>query len=111
MAASAAASSWRDSAAGSASANPCASRKGAMQSKPHSRGRTMRFSSRVVSRVSQAYIQRAYQWAAIRSGSSLSSKNSAPRTERPEAFGGAIGALQAQVFPSQPYHAEQQQQR
>ena len=46
---------------GTADAKPCASRKGAIHSKPHSSGRTTRFSSRVVSRVSHAYIQRAYQ--------------------------------------------------
>ena len=61
MAASAAASSRTTSGPGTASPKPCASRKGAIHSKPHSSGRTMRFSSRVVSRVSQAYIQRAYQ--------------------------------------------------
>ena len=46
--------------AGHGDAKPCASRKGAIHSKPHSSGRTTRFSSRVVSRVSHAYIQRAY---------------------------------------------------
>ena len=45
---------------GIADARPWLSRKGAIHSKPHSSGRTTRFSSRVVSRVSQSYIQRAY---------------------------------------------------
>ena len=45
---------------GIAAPNPCASRKGSIHSNPHSSGRTTRFSSRVVSRVSQSYIQRAY---------------------------------------------------
>jgi nicotinate-nucleotide adenylyltransferase len=36
------------------------SRNGSIHSKPHSSGRTTRFSSRVVSRVSHSYIQRAY---------------------------------------------------
>jgi hypothetical protein len=44
---------------GTASAKPCASRNGSIHSKPHSSGRTTRFSSRVVSRVSHSYIQRA----------------------------------------------------
>ena len=61
MAASAAAGSRTTSGSGTASPKPCASRKGAIHSKPHSSGRTTRFSSRVVSRVSHAYIQRAYQ--------------------------------------------------
>ena len=47
--------------AGHAASNPCASRNGTIHSKPHSSGRTTRFSSRVVSRVSHAYIQRPYQ--------------------------------------------------
>src|ERR1035441_10045172 len=60
MAASAAASSRRTSGPGTASPKPWASRNGVIHSKPHSSGRTMRFSSRIVSRVSQSYIQRAY---------------------------------------------------
>ena len=45
---------------GTAAPRPWLSRKGAIHSKPHSSGRTTRFSSRVVSRVSHSYIQRAY---------------------------------------------------
>jgi len=66
MAASAAALSRCASGPGMAEAKPCDSRKGAIQSKPHSSGRTTRFSSRVVSRVSQSNIQRAYQSLIIR---------------------------------------------
>src|SRR5271165_1883698 len=39
---------------------PAEAMKSSSQSKPHSTGRTMRFSSRVVRAVSQRYIQRAY---------------------------------------------------
>src|SRR5258708_38895039 len=60
IAASAAASSKRSACFSSADPRLCASRNGAIQSKPHSSGRTTRFSSRVVSRVSHLYIQRAY---------------------------------------------------
>ena len=60
MAASAAALSLSTSGPGTAEPRPWLSRKGAIHSKPHSSGRTTRFSSRVVSRVSHSYIQRAY---------------------------------------------------
>src|ERR1017187_7747119 len=60
MAASAAASSRKISGPGTASLNPWDSRNGVIQSKPHSNGLMTRFSSRMVSRVSQSYIQRAY---------------------------------------------------
>src|SRR5271165_2905615 len=60
MAASAAAESCKTSGPGTAALKPCASRNGSIHSKPHSSGRTTRFSSRVVSRVSHSYIQRAY---------------------------------------------------
>src|ERR1035437_6678669 len=60
IAASAAALSCSTSEPGRAAPRPLLSRKGAIHSKPHSSGRTTRFSSRVVSRVSHSYIQRAY---------------------------------------------------
>src|SRR5580692_11035542 len=60
IAASAAAASRSTRPAGMKSRKPCASRKGASHSKPHSSGLTTRFSSCVVSRVSHSYIQRVY---------------------------------------------------
>jgi hypothetical protein len=64
MAASASAGS-RTSPGRARLAKAVLSRNGSIHSKPHSSGRTTRFSSRVVSRVSHSYIQRAYLFLSI----------------------------------------------
>ena len=74
-------------------AKPCASRKGAIQSKPHSSGRTTRFSSRVVSRVSQLYIQRAYHACIMNSDSILAVANGA------EPGDGSAGLIAGRAAP------------
>src|SRR5580658_10033394 len=60
IAASAVAASRGPACLSSGTLKLLASRNGSIHSKPHSSGRTTRFSSRMVSRVSHSYIQRAY---------------------------------------------------